>query len=551
MARKILLHRLFPCLALSSLLILLSGELSFRSSEMESKEQSSIVHRYLSVKGGRGNNHYAAASAALTTVTDDKTTPRASGTSTPLKKKGGDSITASGRSNAIGEDESPTTLVQRHNAVESYRLDSTTAPKQKPRNSKPDHNPTSPGVVARKASSTNEAEVAAATKTKEPLAFFLNVWIPHLGSRVKAKGTRVSLDNSIAIMVEQIHDIGVNLNNETEATIYVMVVGDRSEPNLHRVNFRGRHAVKDAGPNIRYELLPYTERGQDTNGETQTLQALQSYCQAQPPTESGSRRVVYLHNKGSFNPTQENTNWRKSLTAAVTHPDCLYPPSTSSEQQCNVCGLQFAAPPQMFTLLFPGNFFSASCEYVNKLVPPMDFSQQLQKVSNYAIHGPLKLSSTKKDWELGRGRYASEHWIGSHPELRPCDLSPEPDYWFWQKKQHQDSPASALFQWSEWPRRLPQHLLNGDEQEDETAAAAAARRYLLEYTLLPGRLVQWSRLYNGQVPPPSSWVWKWFPDSQFWQTKLTEHNGNAEEAVKAVVVAGSKEKILSSAKTKV
>lgn len=134
---------------------------------------------------------------------------------------------------------------------------------------------------------------------------------------------------------------------------------------------------------------------------------------------------------------------------AVGSEQCLNPPNNT----CDVCGLQFAAPPRMFTMLFPGNFFAASCG-IKRLHSPLEYTKRQHEVVRNAQAlgkaGRLHIISTKQPWTLGIDRYAPEHWIGSHPFIRPCDLSVQEDYWYWEKHAH--SPQRD-FKWAMWPRR--------------------------------------------------------------------------------------------------
>ena len=74
----------------------------------------------------------------------------------------------------------------------------------------------------------------------------------------------------------------------------------------------------------------------DIGFEEYTLQALYDHCQAIPssPNHDNVARVVYLHSKGTFHNTMTNQNFRRALTNAALHPDCLKP----NVDQCNVCG---------------------------------------------------------------------------------------------------------------------------------------------------------------------------------------------------------------------
>ena len=119
---------------------------------------------------------------------------------------------------------------------------------------------------------------------------------------------------------------------------------------------------------------------------------------------------------------------------AITSTDCLeMPPS------CNTCSSQFSGSP----VHYPGNMWVADCDYVSNLIPPQDFTLLKQKVIHHVIfflpiendyfetrlkdgtwfkfHNSTNWMIDRESW-LGLNRYAMEHWIGSHPDIQPCDV---------------------------------------------------------------------------------------------------------------------------------
>jgi hypothetical protein len=88
-----------------------------------------------------------------------------------------------------------------------------------------------------------------------------------------------------------------------------------------------------------------------SGNEEHTLQALYDHCHhheaaaaadaADAADATTTTVVAYLHSKGTFHPTPHNRNFRRALTDAALHVDCL----TLSVDQCNVCGLQFVPFP--------------------------------------------------------------------------------------------------------------------------------------------------------------------------------------------------------------
>jgi hypothetical protein len=127
---------------------------------------------------------------------------------------------------------------------------------------------------------------------------------------------------------------------------------------------------------------------------------------------------------------------------------------------------------------------------------------------------------------LGLGRYAAEHWIASHPYVRPCEIkAPTPQISLWDNAgRTEEETASSEVQpmhvttapqhgWTtpgrfRWDPPVVQALLL-----EEPAVARC------EYFLLPGFLHKWQSLYD-KIPPRSSWVWQWYPDALYWQNEF-------------------------------
>jgi hypothetical protein len=204
---------------------------------------------------------------------------------------------------------------------------------------------------------------------------------------------------------------------------------------------------------------------------------------------------------------------------AVTSEMCLRP----QNDVCSVCGMLLLPWPALHMV---GNFFTADCSYVNKLVQPLDFGQRmadvtkkmlLRKLQNRFVDGLLP----EAPWHYGIDRWSSEHWIGSHPDVRPCDLSEEPRIEHWR-----DSPREATeLSWAMAPRHSASaswsYVKPIPEQEDIR---------MREVYLLAGSLFKWSQLYN-KTPDASSWIWDWYPDGETWKESVNRYG-----AAKAVDV---------------
>jgi hypothetical protein len=232
-------------------------------------------------------------------------------------------------------------------------------------------------------------------------------------------------------------------------------------------------------------------------------------------------KVIYLHSKGSYHNRDDKSNdhWRRHLTAAVTHPSCLVHPiaNSASTSTCNLCGLQFFP---IWAPMMPGNFFVSQCSYVQKLIPPTEFSFTMSRVVRRVkklgyTHFRASLYYIKQDGAMGDGRFSSEHWIASHPSVRPCDLSTTANYRYWVNASR-DVPGEWEFAMA--PR--PHHDLNASWHSINPVARQVLwtdyEARLREYYLLAGNLYKWLSIYR-ELPPDDSWIWRWYPDGEVWK----------------------------------
>jgi hypothetical protein len=251
----------------------------------------------------------------------------------------------------------------------------------------------------------------------------------------------------------------------------------------------------------------------DTGFEERTLQNLYDYCRDSSDTATASTRVIYMHNKGSYQwHAGINDKWRRHLTTAVTSQQCLEP---SAAESCNVCGLLFHP---MFLLIFPGNFFATDCPYVQKLIPPVNFAPKLaavlqQRNALQEQNDAYRYIFPTNDTDVAKyasGRYAATHWIASHPAVEPCDLTDQDlKTWF------VDRPTALRdFRWSLLPR-------NASARQDTIRSQ--------QRNILGGNLFKWIELYN-ETPPANSWAWKWFPDGRKWKMAVDQFGVHAVHA---------------------
>ncbi|KAG7341596.1 hypothetical protein IV203_023549 [Nitzschia inconspicua] len=140
-----------------------------------------------------------------------------------------------------------------------------------------------------------------------------------------------------------------------------------------------------------------------------TLRSIYDYFQKYP-----TRKAIYLHSKGSYHPEPENEVLRQFLTRGALSEAA----ANANPSQCNVVSSRFSPTPHPHT---PGNMWLAHCNYIKDLIPPNEFTGRMAHVENIT-------QTSHVDFYVGSGRYAAEHWIHSHPSVKPCDLYTDATY---------------------------------------------------------------------------------------------------------------------------
>jgi hypothetical protein len=226
-------------------------------------------------------------------------------------------------------------------------------------------------------------------------AIFYNIFIPDGENR----------QNALDIVIQQLARkttsrlIGL-------APIYFTVIGNNATDDIQKL----------CGPQC--HLLRYAQEGD----EGLTLESLFDYC-----TEHPDSLVTYLHDKGSFHPSDRNDRLRIMLTKAVFSDAC----QTISADQCNICSARFSPLPHFH---MAGNMWTAHCSYVRKLIHPRTFADKMDDLMDHVLSKndttipkptPFQI---RQQYMVGLKRYALEHWLGSHPWLQPCDVYPNARY---------------------------------------------------------------------------------------------------------------------------
>lgn len=243
------------------------------------------------------------------------------------------------------------------------------------------------------------------------------------------------------------------------------------------------------------ELLEYHHQG----SEFIILDKLHGFCK-----NHTKKRVAYIHDKGSYNPSQANDLFRQMLTKSVFSDQCLLSSLQSSNAtesfQCDVCSARFSTLPHFH---MPGNMWVAHCSYVSKLLQPTQFQSKMNNLVHTAsqmnIHQILK---QKHPSLTGHDRFAAEHWLNSHPSVRPCDVYPGVYLWA-----YDNLPENNLWEpiLAKAPRFTPM-------QKYETPEFIAQGFQKAEWFHLNGRIYEWKSLY-GQIPQNDSWIWNYYNQS--------------------------------------
>jgi hypothetical protein len=206
--------------------------------------------------------------------------------------------------------------------------------------------------------------------------------------------------------------------------------------------------------------------------ELVTLHSLWNYCQRHP-----NDKVIYLHSKGSFHPSGENDQMRKLLTTGALSDECANLPST-----CNVCSYRFSPFPHPHT---PGNMWLARCSYVRNLLEPSIFHSDMDAVEARLVFRPDVHGSC-----VGKGRFAAEHWVHSHPSVQPCDLYNNSAF-FWgydglteYKKEDFQLMTAPRYNVDDWPTGC-------------------------EYSDMAHRIKEYRLLYNA-TPDQDWWGWRFW-----------------------------------------
>jgi hypothetical protein len=259
--------------------------------------------------------------------------------------------------------------------------------------------------------------------TTTPHVVFYNIYVqPNItqgkGSNVGDGGVFVpGMQDIKDLLEEQIHQILVSpLGN---ATLYFNLFGE---------TFDNPTFWCPEGMDCR------VLRHMPVGGEKDTLQDLYDFCVDNP-----SKRVTYVHSKGSFNHNAGNRRTRRLVTKSVVSDACASGMPLSVRYPCNVCAAKFMFSPHAHA---NGNMWTTECSYIRKLIPPTEFDTRRRNMYRYLHSGggrsdfPCMAKRTLIDMFDVDGnfnasamfcqpfalcRYAMETWVFSHPHVIPCN----------------------------------------------------------------------------------------------------------------------------------
>ena len=232
-----------------------------------------------------------------------------------------------------------------------------------------------------------------------------------------------------------------------------------------------------SSPQLQIQFLNHKKNGD----EIMTLKQLWAYCRNHTHIS-----VVYLHSKGSFHANPDNEIFRQRLTKAAASDACYY----RNPHLCNVCGMRFSPFPHPH---HPGNMFVADCNYVQHLMHPGKFVR--------AMRSFLYDKNMAEKHCFGVDRFAAEHWINSHPHVRPCDVEPSPLYRFGYTDLN--TTKNGLYTCDDL-RIAPRFKSMWDYRVGNECLKGGRGRILQE------RIDEYKHLYgpDASTPPRSWWGWK-------------------------------------------
>jgi hypothetical protein len=341
------------------------------------------------------------------------------------------------------------------------------------------------------------------TGTQTDVVIFYNIYLSDSDEETYARG--------VDIVKEQVEQIGSSTLIQSQSTttdLFYVSLGAPVDHSWLQDELCEPHKLNC------HRLQHYT-----TGYEEKTLAPLHSFCQQNP-----TKVVIYLHNKGSYHHMPEQDSWRWHMTEAVLDDQCwtnLVSPSTDDTLECDTCGLLFRTIPAEH---YTGNIWMAKCSYIQHLHSPATlrekrnttittFNQSFPMIQ-YA-YCPATESAT------GSGRFLYEHWLGSNPSIKACDLSTTNMDTYWKADMvHRDVQVDFALnrapRYKVWTTSTPVEC-----RVNQWTVQSNWKARLSEATFLPGKLLRWCIEY-GVLPVNSSWVWSHYPEGELFRQAVLE-----------------------------
>jgi hypothetical protein len=356
-------------------------------------------------------------------------------------------------------------------------------------------------VVARPNNCVKKKAIWLIEPISSPIIIFYNVYF---GS---------THPSTLDVIQEQMDQVGASYAAEKGVTVLYTTVGIP-----HHLNATYMAHLCSVRNSFRCQHLNHYYTGH----EEVTLEHLYDFCRDRKDRNESDIRVAYMHNKGSKNSGMSQNIWRRISTLAMTSQLCLEP----QDDQCNTCGLSYGG-------YFFGNFWTAKCSYVSKLLSPNHFMHKKNHLSRIAMRNYTHLDWNFHPTHMGTGRYSNEHWVTSHPSVMPCDLDANGMWWYWQGNGCIPTPLSCRPELKHVRgrntlyERTPEEFVWSMAPRGERDARKKNETDLNDHSdhldpTLGRSLFMWFHLY-GEAPPLSSWVWEYFPDGARWKVGVQRY----------------------------
>jgi hypothetical protein len=137
--------------------------------------------------------------------------------------------------------------------------------------------------------------------------------------------------------------------------------------------------------------------------EAPTIDAISAYCKRK---NASGDYVWYVHDKGAFHGTPENTRIMPVATGLALGPGCWDQVANADR---DVCGMRWVRYPHAH--FAASNMWLARCSYISRL-PNISEATRRRCTSNGLLWPNGTFAGEMFPWVCGCDRYAPEHWIG-------------------------------------------------------------------------------------------------------------------------------------------